>query len=57
MKLLLNTTGSKGVKIVETNYQVMAFYLDIYNGEEQVLQTKEFKTVKNAEKWASKILN
>ena len=57
MKLLLNTTGSKGVKIVETNYQVMAFYLDIYKGEEQVLQTKEFKTVKNAEKWATKILN
>jgi hypothetical protein len=32
-------------------------YVQIYNGEQQVLQAKTFTTVKNAEKWANKILN
>ena len=58
MTTLKNTTGSKAVNIsTDANGNVRAMYVQIYNREQQVLQAKTFTTVKNAEKWANKILN
>jgi hypothetical protein len=58
MTTLKNTTGSKAVNITtDATGNVRAMYVQIYNGEQQVLQAKTFTTVKNAEKWANKILN
>jgi hypothetical protein len=36
---------------------VRAMYVQIYNGEQQLLEAKTFATTKNAEKWANKILS
>jgi hypothetical protein len=58
MTTLKNTTGSKAVNIsTDATGNVRAMYVQIYKGEEQVLKAKTFKTVKNAEKWANKILS
>jgi len=58
MKRIFNTTGSKSVDIAtDANGSIRAFYVQIYKNEEQVLQVKSFASVKNAEKWANKILN
>jgi hypothetical protein len=58
MTTLKNTTGSKAVNITtDAIGKVRAMYVQIYNGEQQVLQSKTFATEKNAEKWANKILN
>jgi hypothetical protein len=58
MTTLKNTTGSKAVNIsTDATGNARAMYVQIYNGEQQVLQAKTFTTVKNAEKWANKILN
>ncbi len=58
MTNLKTTTGSKAVNITtDATGNVRAMYVQIYNGEQQVLQAKTFTTVKNAEKWANKILN
>jgi hypothetical protein len=58
MTTLKNTTGSKAVNITtDATGNVRAMYVQFYNGEQQVLQAKTFTTVKNAEKWANKILN
>jgi hypothetical protein len=58
MKTLFNETKSKAVNIsVDCNKSIIANYVQIYKGEEQVLQSKSFSSVKNAEKWANKILN
>jgi hypothetical protein len=58
MKTITNTTGSKAVKI--TNPSPMTFvatYVQIYQGEEDVIELKTFKTLKGAEKWANSLLN
>ena len=58
MATFKNTTGSKAVNIsIDGTGNVRAMHVQIYNGEQQVLQAKTFTTVKNAEKWAKKILN
>jgi hypothetical protein len=58
MTTLRNTSGSKAVKIVnQSPMYFIAFYVLIYNGEEDVIQTKTFTTLKGASKWANKILN
>jgi hypothetical protein len=58
MTTIFNTTGSKAVNIsTDATGTVRAFYVQIYNGEQQVLQAKSYATIKAAEKWASKILN
>jgi hypothetical protein len=58
MTTVKNTTGSKAVNIIiDATGTVRAMYVQIYNGNEQVLQAKDFASVKNAEKWANKILN
>ena len=58
MKTLKNQTGSKAVNIyTDANGNINAFYVQIYNNEQQVLQSKRFASVKTAENWALKILN
>ncbi len=56
-----NATGSKQVNINvrhETGYtSVFAQYIQNYQGEQQVLQSKSFSSIKAAEKWAKNILN
>jgi hypothetical protein len=36
---------------------IIANFVQIYKGEEQVLESKSFASIKNAKKWADKILN
>jgi hypothetical protein len=58
MKRINNTTGSKSVNITtDATGNVRAMYVQNYNGEEQVLQSKSFASVRNAERWANKMLN
>jgi hypothetical protein len=58
MTTIKNTTGSKAVRFSTYGTgSVRAMYIQIYNGKEQVLQAKTFANAKNAEKWATKILN
>jgi hypothetical protein len=58
MTTLKNTTGSKAVNISNTApMQFIAMYVQIYNNEQDVLQSKTFTTLKGAKKWAIKILN
>ena len=58
MTTITNTTGTKAVNIYQNHDgQYRALYVQIYKGEQQVLQAKEFKRKASAEKWASKILN
>lgn len=58
MTTLKNQSGSKTVKIsTEFTGIIRAAYIQIYQGEEQVLEFKSFNTIKNAEKWANKKLN
>ena len=57
MTTLQNTTGSKAVNITtDATGNVRAMYVQNYNGQQQVLQSKTFATIKNAEKWAKKTL-
>jgi len=58
MTILKNTTGTKAVKITkDTTGTIRAMYIQIYNGAEQVLESKSYSTIKKAQKWATKILN
>jgi hypothetical protein len=58
MKTISNTTGSKKVNIsTDGTGIVRAFYVQVYNGQEQVLDSKSYKSLKMAEKWANKQLN
>lgn len=57
MSTIKNATGSKAVNItVDGSGNVRAMYVQIYQGEQQVLQAKTFSTKARAEKWANKIL-
>jgi len=42
MTTITNTTGSKAVKISKNIDRVIAMYVQIYNGTEQVLESKFF---------------
>lgn len=58
MTTLTNTTGSKEVQIRSNGEKsFIAMYCQVYQGESQVLQSKSFANVKNAEKWAKQVLN
>ena len=58
MTTITNTTGTKAVNIsTDATGTIRAMYVQIYNGEQQVLQAKSFSSVRNAEKWANKIIN
>ena len=57
MEILRNTTGSKLVRITkDSTGMIRAAYVQVYNGEEQVLDFKSYKSEKTAEKWARKQL-
>jgi hypothetical protein len=57
MTTLRNTSGSKAVNITYNEFNgFRASYVQIYNGDEQVLQAKSFKTEKGAKKWANEKL-
>ena len=56
-----NSTDSKRVNIITDNGYgdsiFRAFFVQVYNEQEQVLDTKEYKSLKMAQKWAAKKLN
>lgn len=58
MTTLTSTSGKKAVNIsTDATGSVRAMHVQICIGYEQVLQSKTFANVANAEKWAKKILN
>ena len=58
MTTIKNNTGTKAVNIsTDATGTVNAMYVQIYNGQEQVLQSKSYRTMNAAIKWANKILN
>ena len=58
MKTITNLSGSKAVNIrKDATGTIRAFYVQFFQGMEQVLLAKDFANIKNAEKWAAKILN
>jgi hypothetical protein len=58
MITIKNTTGTKVVNIsTDSTGTVMAMYVQIYNGHEQVLESKTYSTEKRALKWAESKLN
>lgn len=54
---ITNTTGTKAVNIRNNNGSISAMYVQIYNGQEQVLESKDFSTEKRATNWANRILS
>ena len=53
MQTLKNITGTKAVNIItDATGTTRAMYVQIYNGEEQVLESKTYRTKKAATKWA-----
>ena len=55
MTTIFNQSQSKAVNITtDATGNVRAMYVQIYNGEQQVLQTKTFASITKAEKWAAK---
>lgn len=58
MTTITTTTGTEAVNVYQKHDgNFRALYVQIYNGDQQVLQVKEFKTKTSALKWAYKILN
>ena len=57
MTTLKNTTGTKTVNISKTQTGFICMYVQIYNGQEQVLASKNYSSFKASEKWANKQLN
>ena len=57
MTTIKNTTRSKAVKVSKNIDRFIAMYVQIYNGTEQVLQSKSFATEKRALTWANLQLN
>lgn len=58
MTTLRNTTGTKAVNIsIDGTGMVRAMFVQVYNGQESVLESKDFSSVKRAEKWGALKLN
>jgi len=58
MTTLRNEMGTKAVNIITDGSGIVrAFYVQIYKGQEQVLDSKDYSTIKRAEKWAKLKLN
>ena len=58
MTTLKNTSGTKAVNILnDASGLFRAMYVQVYNGQEQVLDSKIYKSLKMAEKWAKKKLS
>lgn len=56
MKAIYNTTRTKKVRLVQQEDSIYALYILIYKGDEQVLESKTFKTIQGATRWANKRL-
>lgn len=57
MTKLTNTRGTKAVNIsTDGTGTVRAMYVQIYDGQDQVLESKSYSTIKRAEKWAKEKL-
>ena len=57
MTTTTNATGTKRVNIsTDGTGTVRAMFVQVYNGQESVLESKSFTTTKRAEKWAEKKL-
>jgi hypothetical protein len=56
MKTLSNATGSKVVNITSREGSFTCMYCGVYQGEQQVLDSKTYKSEKSAIKWANKKL-
>ena len=57
MTTIKNLTGTKAVNIsTDATGLVNAMYVDVYNGQEQVLMSKQYKRKSTAIKWANKML-
>jgi hypothetical protein len=58
MTTFTNITGSKKVNILLDGTKVFrVFYVQVYNGSEQVLESKSYNSYTMAKKWANKKLN
>lgn len=58
MTTVTNSTGSKAVNIsTDSTGKIRAVYVQVYKGEQQVIEFKTFSTKGRAEKWANSILN
>tara|TARA_R110000824_G_scaffold101677_1_gene241506 strand:+ start:380 stop:556 length:177 start_codon:yes stop_codon:yes gene_type:complete len=58
MTTLTNNTGTKKVNLItDATGTTRVMYVQVYNGQEQVLDSKDYKSFKTAEKWAKKQLN
>ena len=57
MKTLSNESGSKVVNITERSGLFTCMYCDVYQGEQQVLDSKQYRSMKAATKWANKKLS
>ena len=56
MTTIKNNTGTKAVNIsTDATGTINAMYVQIYKGQEQVLQSKSYRTMNAAIKWANKI--
>ena len=56
MKSITNNSGTKAVNFRVRDGYITCMYVEIYKGEEQVLDDKEYKSEKMALKWAAKKL-
>tara|TARA_R110000850_G_scaffold4471_2_gene20216 strand:- start:4828 stop:5016 length:189 start_codon:yes stop_codon:yes gene_type:complete len=56
MKTLSNATRSKIVNITSREGSFTCMYCDVYQGEQQVLDSETYKSEKTAIKWANKQL-
>ena len=57
MTTIKNLTGTKAVNIsTDATGTVNAMYVDVYNGQEQVIESKQYKRKSTAVKWANKML-
>lgn len=58
MTTIKNQTGTKAVNIINSAPQTFnAFYVQIYEGDQDLLESKNFTTLKGATNWANKKLN
>lgn len=53
MKTLKNQTGTKAVNISKTSAGFICMYVQVYNGEEQVLESKSYTRENACIKWAN----
>ena len=58
MKAITNSTGTKKVKFHTSDIgTITAFYVQVYNNEEQVLDSRDYNTENGALRWAKKQLS